>query len=114
MPGLERGSPVSQVSRARAVAAFGEKPYITQPFLVVIGADPKHLLDNLSPSARRLLFTEDTEISLNKLERSDDAVSPVFVPRLARLQARDAEEKMEPSYQFCTSSRKASRGSQSV
>ena len=86
MPGLERGSPVSQVNRASAITAFRGKPYVAQPFLDIIGAGPKHLVDDLGPSTRRLLFTENKEIPLSKMERPDDAVSPAFVLKLERLQ----------------------------
>jgi len=76
MSGLERGSPVRHVDGARAVATFRVKAYVAQPFLRVVGTDPKHLVDDLGPSIRRLLIAENAKIPFDKSERSDDAISP--------------------------------------
>jgi hypothetical protein len=102
-PGLAHGAGVARTANvevagleeARAIGDLdGTLPVVSlvtdvsKPFFAVIGAEARHLVDDLGVEARRLLFSDDAKVLLGEIKRLDNCVAPRWARRSDKCRRR--------------------------
>jgi hypothetical protein len=114
--GLEGARAIGNLDGTLPIVSFVTD--VSKPFFAIIGAKARYPVDDLDVEARRLLFSDDAKVLLGEIKRLDNCVAPDG-PEDQTSVGGDGmidllRKKATVAYQFCTNSRKASRGFQFV